>query len=78
MLGDEISDGLWDRLYSKLSGDTCPGCRQKLDRRHLEIQPCEDRVLVKCRRCGYAYLDNGNGVIIDINESDMSQTFESR
>ncbi len=76
MLGDEISDVLWDRLYSKLSGNTCPGCRQKLDREHIDLQPCERRVRVKCLRCGYMYLDNGNGVVLDISDADLSQDID--
>lgn len=70
MLGDEISDALWDRLYTRMSGDTCPSCRQKLDRQHVDLQPCEDRVRVKCCHCDYVYMDNGNGVISDIDEGN--------
>ena len=74
MLGDEMSDTLWSRLYSKLSGDTCPGCRRPLERERIELQPCESRVLVKCLRCGYTYLDNGHGVLLDVGEASEDES----
>ncbi|MGM0557947.1 MAG: hypothetical protein ACQEVA_16295 [Myxococcota bacterium] len=77
MLGDEISDALWERLHARMSGDTCPGCRQRLDRAHIELQPVEGRVQVKCLRCDYTYLDNGNGVLTDVENPDISQEFGS-
>jgi Zn ribbon nucleic-acid-binding protein len=76
MLGNEMSDALWERLHERMSGDTCPGCRQTLDRRHIELQPVENRVRVKCLRCGYTYLDSGSGILLDVNDSDDSHEFD--
>lgn len=64
MRADSIPDDLWRRLSERLSGRTCPGCLRSLTRPCVDLQPFDRRVRVKCLRCGYLYVDAGNGVVV--------------
>lgn len=52
MLGDEISETLWDRLSIHIRGNICRGCNQPYEREMLHVQPVDDTyVFVRCLNC---------------------------
>jgi len=52
MLGDEISEPLWERLSTYVEGEKCRGCGRPYQRNSLHVQPIDDRcVFVRCLHC---------------------------
>jgi RNase P subunit RPR2 len=58
MLGDELSDTIWNTLSQRMQTTICPGCDAPLERAHISLQPVDERLYVICTLCKYAFFDD--------------------